>query len=207
MTFPFDYQLVTARCRLRAPTQADIPHVFSATRYAGFNDGMLWDAPASEADLLAPYEQSRRAWSDDDSFTFTIETKDQAAFLGRIGIRSTVNPKLWSIGFWLHPTQQGQGFMTEAASAIIDFGFEQLGADAIEACYATWNIRSRRVLERVGMIEVEYLPYGYQKRGQWIPEYRMRREKRSNQSSEPTPTAGASTAERPRAPAGRMTRT
>jgi len=152
---------------------------------------MLWDAPASEEELLEPLERNLRAWETGDSFTFTIEARDQAEFLGRIGIRRTPSPSVWDIGFWLHPAQQGQGFMTEAALAVIDFGFHQLGAEVIEACHATWNTRSRSVLERIGMIEVEFIPHGFQKRGQWVPEYRMRVEKKAKNRIEPT--AGACT--------------
>ena len=70
---------------------------------------------------------------------------------------------------------------------MVDFGFERLGADAIEACHATWSIRSRCVLERVGMIEVAHLAHGYQKRGLWVPEYRMRMEKKVSQRRQPAP--------------------
>lgn len=177
MHFPLELQLVTARCRLRAPTRAELPHVFSATRYPGFNDGMPWDPPASEAELEEFFQQSVAAWETGDTFTFSIETLADATFLGRIAIRRTPDPRVWNLGFWLHPSQQRKGFMTEAALAVVEFGFEQLGAVAIEACYATWNVRSRRVLERLGMVEVAYLRRGFQKRGVWVPEYRMRVER------------------------------
>ncbi len=168
------FQLITARCLLRAPSQADIPHIFSATRVPGFNDGMLWEPPTSEGELQAPLEQNLEAWKTGHAFTFTIETQKDSTFVGRITIRPASGISVWDIGFWLHPNQEGKGFMTEAARAIVDFGFEKLGADAIEACHATWNIRSRRVLERIGMREVEYLAQGFQKQGKWVPEFLMR---------------------------------
>ena len=177
MKFPANYHLNTARCRLRIPNEADIPHVFSATRYACFNDGMLWDPPLSEDELHPPLQRSLEDWNTGRSFAFTIERKDNSAFVGRIGIRPTPCPTVWNIGYWVHPTQQRQGLMTEAAQAVIKFGFEQLHANAIEACYATWNIPSRRLLERLGMVEVEYLEQGFQKNGKWIPEFRMWLEK------------------------------
>ena len=181
MKLPLNFELVTRRCRLRLPDETDIPHVFSATRYAGFNDGMLWDPPASEEELREPLERNLDAWKAGEAFTFTIERKEDHAFIGRIGIRPTLNRGGWNIGFWVHPRHQGQGFMTEAAQAVVDFGFETLGAGAIEARYATWNDRSRKVLERVGMTEVEYIAHGYQKRGAWVPEFRMRIEKKQKE--------------------------
>jgi ribosomal-protein-alanine N-acetyltransferase len=179
MNLPLEFQLTTSRCRLRAPNKADIPHIFSATRFPGFNDGMLWDPPASEEELLEPLRRSLDAWTSGQSFSFTIERLEKAEFVGRIGIRPGPNPRpnIWDIGFWLHPTQQGQGLMTEAAQAVVTFGFGPLQADAIEARHATWNLRSRRVLERLGMTEVGFLEQGFQKRGAWVPEFLMRVEK------------------------------
>jgi RimJ/RimL family protein N-acetyltransferase len=63
--------------------------------------------------------------------------------------------------------------MREAAAAVLSFGFEHLKADEIEACYATWNQASARVLRSIGMTFIKHIPQGFQKRGQWVPENRM----------------------------------
>ncbi len=180
MHLPDDFSLETPRCRLRQPNAADIPQVFSATRVQGFNDGMLWDPPATVEELQAPLMRSLQCWRNGEAFTFSIDRKQDAVFVGRISIRPTERTYTWNIGFWVHPRHQGDGLMTEAAQAVLNFGFTVLGAFAIEACYATWNIPSRRVLERIGMKEVGHIEQGYQKRGSWVPEYRMRIERQRN---------------------------
>ena len=45
-----DIILETDRCKIRQIKKEDIGFIFSATRYKGFNDGLLWDAPKSELD-------------------------------------------------------------------------------------------------------------------------------------------------------------
>jgi [ribosomal protein S5]-alanine N-acetyltransferase len=55
----------------------------------------------------------------------------------------------------------------------LEFGFKQLGATRIEASHALWNIASQRVLEKIGMKFIEYIPQGFQKQGQWIEENKM----------------------------------
>jgi [ribosomal protein S5]-alanine N-acetyltransferase len=50
----------------------------------------------------------------------------------------------------------------------LEFGFSQLGATQIEASYALWNKSSQRVLEKVGMKSVAYIPHAFQKRGRWV---------------------------------------
>jgi RimJ/RimL family protein N-acetyltransferase len=53
----------------------------------------------------------------------------------------------WRLGadFW------GHGYASEAARAALDFGFEVAGLDEIVAFTTERNIRSRRVMERLGM--------------------------------------------------------
>src|SRR5208283_2980870 len=200
MRLSLDFKLLTRRCRLRLPDPADIPHTFSATRYPGFNDGMTWDPPASKDELQAPLERNLDAWKAGSAFAFTIEKKEDLTFVGRIVIRQTSSPDLWNIGFWVHPEHQRQGYITEAAQAVVDFGFSILGAKAIEARHAAWNLPSRRVLERIGMVEVEYIPQGFRKRGAWVPEFRMlirKSEESPNPRRLPQPTGGTPAASAP----------
>ena len=58
--------------------------------------------------------------------------------------------------------------MTESVLAILEFGFNRLDATQIEGSYALWNKSSQRVLEKVGMKSVAYIPHAFQKRGHWI---------------------------------------
>lgn len=138
---------------------------------------MLWDPPDSEEELREPLERNLKAWSAGQAFNFTIERREDREFVGRVSIRPTPDPEVWDIGFWTHPRLQRQGFMTEAAQAVVDFGFEKLGAKAIVARHATWNTASRRVLEHIGMREVGHMANGFKKRGAWVPEFLMRIEK------------------------------
>ncbi len=168
-SIPLDTVLATRRCRLRAPSEADFPHIFSASRYPGFNDGMLWEPPPNLEALHGPLVTSRASWVAGTAYSFTLETLSEA-FLGRISIRQADRAGVWDIGFWTHPTQQGQGYMTEAAARVLEFGFTDLEAEAIGACHALWNRSSRRVLEKIGMRFVRHVPEGFQKNGVWVAE-------------------------------------
>ena len=169
--FSTDFTLTTTRCLLRHISEADIPHVFSASRIAGFNHGMVWDPPHEQSELLESHHEFCKAWKEGSAYVFTIESKED--FIGRVSIRSDEKPGLWNLGFWTHPQQQGKGFMTEAVKRILTFGFEQLGAIEIEACHASWNEASKRVLEKSGFIQREHLEQGFQKQGNWVPEERL----------------------------------
>jgi ribosomal-protein-alanine N-acetyltransferase len=170
---PLDFTLTTKRCRLRAPSEADFPHIFSATRFPGFNEGMLWEPPASFDEMRGPLARALEAWRTGAAYTFTLELLD-GTFLGRVSLRRTNEPGIWSLGYWLHPEVHGKGYMTEAGEAMLALGFERLDAKFIEAAYATWNAKSRGVMLRLGMTDFDFLPQGFKKRGEWVPEYRMR---------------------------------
>lgn len=55
------------------------------------------------------------------------------------------------IGWRLARDAWGQGFATEAARAAVTFGFHELGLQEILSFTVPDNVRSRRVMERLGM--------------------------------------------------------
>jgi [ribosomal protein S5]-alanine N-acetyltransferase len=143
------------------------------SRVAGFNDGMVWEPPAHMDELYKPLQENLLAWETGTAFVFTITALHSKILLGRIGMRRSEQMNVWNIGFWTHPEYQRQGYMTEAAQALMEFGFDRLDVIRIEADYALWNKGSQRVLEKIGMKFMKYIPQGFQKKGQWIEENKM----------------------------------
>lgn len=58
-------------------------------------------------------------------------------------------PKV-EIGYWIHPSYQGHGYVTEAVQAITTFSFETLGAKRVEIRCDADNDRSAAVARRAG---------------------------------------------------------
>jgi ribosomal-protein-alanine N-acetyltransferase len=58
------------------------------------------------------------------------------------------------IGWSVTPGRQGEGFATEAARAALDRGFRRAGLERIVAFALIENVRSRRVMEKLGMAYV-----------------------------------------------------
>jgi RimJ/RimL family protein N-acetyltransferase len=73
------------------------------------------------------------------------------------------------LAFWIHPECWGQGYATEAAERILEFGFLDLNAALIWAGAANWNHASIRTLEKLGMVYVSENPKGYLIDGEPIP--------------------------------------
>jgi [ribosomal protein S5]-alanine N-acetyltransferase len=54
------------------------------------------------------------------------------------------------MGYEMNPTYWGNGYMSEAVAAIMDYGFYRMGLQRIEAGTDGINERSQRLLERLG---------------------------------------------------------
>jgi RimJ/RimL family protein N-acetyltransferase len=63
-----------------------------------------------------------------------------------------VSPDEIEIGWMLAPSTWGQGYATEAGSAVRDEAFERLELDSIVAEHHPANVASGRVIEKLGMV-------------------------------------------------------
>lgn len=165
-----DEEIATARCRLRYPDESDIPHIWSASQTPNFNDGLRWEPPSNIDEIKGPLQRVQELWAAGHEYAWTIECRANGDFIGWISIRRESQDREWSIGFWVHPTKQSQGFATECAASIVEFGFSRLDAKVITAAHAAWNTASAGVLRRIGMKYVRTNPRGFKKNQQWVEE-------------------------------------
>jgi RimJ/RimL family protein N-acetyltransferase len=86
---------------------------------------------------------------------WVVEIPGEASFIGVVGL-STVSYEAHftpavEVAWRLAPAYWGRGYATAAARAALDYGFNTLGLAEIVAVTVPPNIRSRRVMERLGM--------------------------------------------------------
>jgi ribosomal-protein-alanine N-acetyltransferase len=84
-----------------------------------------------------------------------VEVVGGAPFIGMVGLnnpdfRAHFTPAV-EIGWRLAAEHWGRGYATEAAWAVLAFGFDQLALPEIVSFTTTANVRSRRVMEKLGM--------------------------------------------------------
>ena len=72
------------------------------------------------------------------------------------------------VGYVLNPTYWGKGIMQEALARVLQFGFETLGLNRIEAKYVEENLRSRHVMEKAGMTFEGVLREGMMIKGNYV---------------------------------------
>jgi RimJ/RimL family protein N-acetyltransferase len=86
---------------------------------------------------------------------WAVEVPGVADFIGFVGLavprfEAHFTPCV-EIGWRLARSHWGRGYATEAARATLAFGFRDLALDEIVSFTTTANLRSRAVMERIGM--------------------------------------------------------
>jgi ribosomal-protein-alanine N-acetyltransferase len=86
---------------------------------------------------------------------FAAELKETGEFVGFIGLNvpgfeAAFMPAV-EIGWRLAFDQWGKGLATEGAQAVVRFAFETLQLPGLVSFTSTGNLRSRRVMEKIGM--------------------------------------------------------
>ncbi len=94
-------------------------------------------------------------WSQDQprhKFQFAITLPPEGRLIGNIGIRMN-SPHAWEaeMGYELDHRYWGHGYATEAALALLSFGFRDLHLHRIFAYCIAENTASEHVLQRIGM--------------------------------------------------------
>jgi RimJ/RimL family protein N-acetyltransferase len=87
---------------------------------------------------------------------WAMEIPQRTAFAGFVGLavpgfKAPFMPCV-EIGWRLASEHWGFGYATEAARAVLTFGFDSLALDEIVSFTTPHNCRSRRVMERIGMV-------------------------------------------------------
>lgn len=86
---------------------------------------------------------------------WAVEVPGVAPFIGFVGLQRVpfeahFTPAV-EVGWRLDPAHWGHGYATEAALASLDLGFGPLELEEIVAMTTPGNLRSQRVMERIGM--------------------------------------------------------
>jgi RimJ/RimL family protein N-acetyltransferase len=102
-------------------------------------------------------------------FQLAITLKSNHLLIGNCGVRmDEVNSVEANIGYELDPKHWNNGYATEAAGAIMDFGFTRLGVHRIWADCIAENTGSVHVLEKLGMrLEGRFREHKYFKDRWW----------------------------------------
>ena len=107
---------------------------------------------AETADFISRIEQEfeRRGFG-----LWAVEVPGVSRFIGFVGLHEALFAAPFTpaveVGWRLARAHWGRGYATEAARAAVAFGFEQAGLKEIVSFTNVGNLRSQRVMQRIGM--------------------------------------------------------
>ncbi|RJL83667.1 N-acetyltransferase [Xanthomonas vasicola] len=115
---------------------------------AGINDRGIRTREQARAHL--------RAWAQahQERYGFAhwaMETREDAAFVGTLGLLCRDTLPVPHIGFALLPAYRGKGYVTEAGRAVLDYARAVLGLSQLCAIVSPDNANSIRALEKLGL--------------------------------------------------------
>jgi len=140
--------LETARLRLRPYTEDDItelvplintPEVASTT--------LRIPHPYTEPDavrFIAGAQTEGKIW-------LAVTLRSDGRQIGGVGLRVNEAHQHAELGYWLGAAYWGKGYATEAARAVVRYGFEELRLHRILASHFKHNEASGKILLKLGM--------------------------------------------------------
>ena len=145
--------LHTSRLRLRPFTRSDAGALFalhSNAHVLRYWDSPPWSEPARADRFLAT---SRQLAEQGSGARLAIDRATDGVFIGWCGL-SRWNPdfRSASLTYCLDEASWGQGYATEAARALLQWAFETLDLNRVQAEADTRNAASARVLEKLGFV-------------------------------------------------------
>lgn len=145
--------LHTGRLRLRPVTSADADALFAL--HSSAHVLRYWDAPPwRERERAERFIAACQQMADEGTGARpVIERASDGALIGWCGL-TRWNPVYRSaaLGYVLDDAAWGQGYATEAAVALLDWAFDTLDLNRVQAETDTRNAASARVLEKLGFI-------------------------------------------------------
>lgn len=133
-----------------------------------------WEPAWAEDELSRAAFQRRLKRYDEDiragrALPFFIFNADDEQLMGGLTLSQIHRGVVQSagLGYWMGEAHAGQGHMKAAVSAIIGHAFDALALHRLNAACQPHNMRSRKLLLRLGFHEEGYAPSFLRIDGQW----------------------------------------
>lgn len=140
-------EIRTERLLLRAVRADDYKDMYEYMRMEKMSRYVTWKQHESENVTRELCEMWVKQYSD-ERYNWAITLDGKA--VGNIDVIKIYDNTAY-MGWQISPKHWNKGMVTEAAKAVFDFLFSQIGIEAIEACHIDENIASGRVMQKTGM--------------------------------------------------------
>ena len=168
-----NYPIITPRLRLRPFTRGDVDAVYSYRSLPEVAE-YLFDLPMSHdecAEAIRARTVQTALTGEGDKILVAVERLEDGLLVGEVSLiwRSVADQQA-EIGYVIHPAAQRRGYATEAARALLAFGFSGVDLHRIYARCDARNIASARVMQRLGMRQEAHFHQHTFTKGRWDEE-------------------------------------
>ncbi len=144
-------EIETDRLILRRLQYSDTQDIFDYARYPEVSKHLIWEAHETEMDTLEFLNFVMEKYNKNQPAPWGISLKEESRIIGTIGYLDWDKKNYKAeLGYVLHCYYWKKGYMTEALQRVVDFGFNKMYLNRIEARTVPENIPSQKLLEKVG---------------------------------------------------------
>jgi RimJ/RimL family protein N-acetyltransferase len=167
------YPIETARLVIRPFVKGDLDALHDLHGRPDVARFLYWEPRSLDRvrEVLDKRITESRLQAEGDALSLAVVRRDTGVLVGELVLFWLSDKhRLGEIGYVFHPDHGGQGFATEAARVCLRLGFEGLGLHRVVGRLDARNIRSARVLERLGMRREAHFVQNEFVKGEWVDE-------------------------------------
>ena len=140
------------RLHLRKITLKDANDIFEYSKDPLVAEHVLWDAHRSVSDTKGYIRWMMRKYRFGEPSSWGIALNENDKVIGTIGFM-WIQPEnaAAEVGYSLSRVHWNKGYMTEALHALLEYGFDHMHLNRIEAMHETGNPASGAVMRKCGM--------------------------------------------------------
>ena len=149
----FHRDIKTKRLNLTKFFQEDVSRVTSLVNHR--------EIASTTANIPHPYKeemavewigQQEQTLKQGKNVVWAIRLEESSELVGAMGLELNERHHHGELGFWIGRNYWNRGICTEAAQAVVSFGFKDIGLNKIYAYHICRNPGSGRVMKKIGMI-------------------------------------------------------
>jgi RimJ/RimL family protein N-acetyltransferase len=163
--------LDTDRLRLRPFVETDLDALANILARPDVME-YLYEEPRTRSEVAAVLKRQmamNHLTHQGDNLMLAVEERASGEVIGSVNlIWSSQEHRQGEIGYTLHPDYQGKGYASEASRALLAFGFHDMDLHRICGVCDERNLRSRRLMDRLGMQQEALLRQVEWVKSQWV---------------------------------------
>ncbi|MGO1255107.1 MAG: GNAT family N-acetyltransferase [Microbacterium gubbeenense] len=139
--------LTTPRLVLTVPDEGDVDAIYEACQDPDIQRYTTVPSPYTRGNAVDFVGLVADWWDSGIEHVWAVRAYGELA--GVVGLHG-IKDGAAELGFWTAPSARGNGYMTEASAAVIDFAFGPMRLERVEWRAVVGNVASARVAQKLG---------------------------------------------------------